>query len=93
MSGGKAEGPFHSSMMTERSQRKPVSPFKQPKKEIVVPNPSDRVVHRQLYEFLRAEKVRRDRQQEDDPEEQKLYEKVDRQLKEFQDAELQQEKL
>ena len=34
-----------------------------PKKELVVPNPNDKVVHQKLYEFLRAEKERRSNDQ------------------------------
>ena len=63
--GGKTDGGmFHTSMMSEEQSqmigRKPLSPFKLPPKEIVVPDPNDRVVHQRLYEYLRSEKERRD---------------------------------
>ena len=77
----KPEDHFQFSIMTENhSIKKPLSPFKHlPKKELVVPNPNDKVVHQKLYEFLRAEKERRSNvQYETAGEEQKLKEFVDK---------------
>ena len=43
--------------------KKTLSPFKLPRKEIIVPDPNDRIVHQRLYEYLRDEKARRDKEQ------------------------------
>ena len=77
----KPEDQFQFSLMTdEHSIKKPLSPFKQmPKKELVVPNPNDKVVHQKLYEFLRAEKERRSNDQHEmAAEEQRMKEFVDK---------------
>ena len=84
MSRGKMEEQFQTSVLTDHSQfKKPVSPFKLPKKDIVVPDPNDEVVHQRLYEFLRDEKVRRDRERVGESSDKKLTEKIDKELREF----------
>lgn len=77
----KPEDHFHMSLMTDEGfNKKPMSPFKQiVKKELVVPNPNDKVVHQKLYEFLRAEKVRRSQEKpETAAEEQKMKLYIDK---------------
>ena len=78
-------GTFHISMMTDGSVKKPITPTNNnklgKKKDLVVPNPNDRVVHQKLYEYLRDEKARRDQIQEMNTDEFKQRENISQQLK------------
>ena len=60
-----------------------ISPFRSPRKEIVVPDPNDRIVHQKLFEFLRDEKERRDQEKVVETEEQKRNSMIDKQLRDF----------
>ena len=87
MSGGRTEagGMLHTSVMTHDSQgRRKFSPFKMVPKQLEVPDPSDRLVHQQLYEHLRDVKAEREAATHESEHDMVLREKVDKDLKEFQ---------
>ena len=53
------------------------------KREIVVPDPNDRIVHQKLYEFLKSEKQRRDNLESEEKNNNEQDRKIEDDMKEI----------